>query len=149
MSRNISIELQPKLSRYDNVYFLSHTIDPTNDSPDILKKYANRLKNEAGADLTKWNFVTGKKPELYRIAKSYLTYVSDEDEDENHQGMQFAHNSHFILIDSKGRIRSGFDSNNNVLGAYDGLDAQALKLLVRDVGVLVSETKRKERYYEK
>ena len=148
MSRNISIKLRPLL-RYDNVYFLSHTIDPTNDSPDILKKYANRLKHEAGADLSRWNFVTGDKEEIYRIAESYLTYASDEEVDNNHKGFQLAHSSNFILIDTKGRIRSGFDSNNNVFGAYDGLDSQSLKLLVRDVGMLVSETKRKARDCEK
>ena len=149
MSRNISIKLQSDLSKYDNVYFLSHTIDPTNDSPDILKKYANRFKNEAGADLSRWNFVTGDKEEIYRIAESYLTYASNEKGDNNHKGFQLAHSSNLILIDTKGRIRSGFDSNNNVFGAYDGLDAQSLKFLVRDVGTLVSETKRKERDYEK
>jgi len=142
MSRNVSIKLQRELSRYDNVYFLSHTINPQYDTPEVLREYANRYKNEAGADLSKWNFVTGKKSEIYKIAESYLTYVSDEKEDKNYERMQFAHSEHLVLIDSKGRIRSGFDLNNNVFGAYDGLDAKELKFLVRDVGMLVSEMKR-------
>ena len=136
MSDNIVLELQRELKEYNNVYYLSHTIDPDHDTPEVLKEYANRYKNEFGADLSKWNLVTGEKQEIYDIARSYLTYASDSESDENHLG--FAHSSSLLLIDGEGRIRSG------PIGSYDGTSADDVKQLIKDVKVLVSETKRKD-----
>ena len=38
--------LQGKLSKYDDILYLSHTIDPDYDTPEILKEYAERCQNE-------------------------------------------------------------------------------------------------------
>ena len=137
--------LQGKLSRYDDILFLSHTINPEYDTPRILKKYAKRYETELGADLSTWNFVTGDKHEIYEIAKSYLVHAS---ESSNPDDGGFIHQGHFVLVDTEGRIRCGYDSNGNPIGAYDGTDASSVKDLIVDVGVLVSETKRKARENE-
>ena len=133
--------LQGKLSRYNEIFYLSHTIDPSHDTPEILKKYATRYQNELGADLSTWNFVTGPKDDIYNIARSYLC-AAEESDDENSGG--FIHSSSFVLIDGEGRIRSGYDMNGNPIGAYDGTSVSSVKDLIVDVGVLVSETKRKK-----
>mgnify|MGYP006120308629 CR=1 FL=1 len=138
--------LQGKLSRYDNILYLSHTINPEYDTPKILKEYAKRYETELGADLSTWNFVTGDKHEIYEIAKSYLVHAS---ESSNPDDGGFIHQGHFVLVDTEGRIRCGYDSNGNPIGAYDGTDASSVKDLIVDVGVLVSETKRKARENEK
>ena len=52
------------------------------------------------------------------------------------------HPSVYVLIDSKGRIRSGYNENNKPIGFYDGTSASEIKQLVKDVGILDSETKR-------
>ena len=134
MSDNIVLELQKELKEYNNVYYLSHSIDPNYDTPEILKEYAGRYQNEYGVDLSKWNLVTGDKQEIYDIAKSYLTYASDSGGDENHEG--FAHSSALLLIDSEGRIRSG------PIGSYDGTSLDDVKQLIKDVKILVSESRR-------
>jgi len=138
--------LQGKLSRYDDILYLSHTIDTDYDTPEILKEYAERYQNELGADLSKWNFVTGKKDEIYSIARSYLCAAEESDQEDTGG---FIHSTSFILIDKEGKIRSGFDSYGNPIGVYDGTSISSIKELIVDVGVLVSETKRKERDYEK
>ena len=138
--------LQGKLSRYDNILYLSHTINPEYDTPEILKEYAKRYERELGADLSTWNFVTGDKDEIYEIAKSYLCSASESD-DENTGG--YIHSGFFVLVDTEGKIRCGYDSNGNPIGAYDGTSDPSVKDLIVDVGVLVSETKRKARENEK
>ena len=138
--------LQGKLSRYDNILYLSHTINPEYDTPEILKDYAKRYETELGADLSTWNFVTGDKDEIYEIAKSYLVYASASS---NPDDGGFIHQGHFVLVDTEGKIRCGYDSNGNPIGAYDGVSVSSVKDLIVDVGVLVSETKRKARENEK
>jgi len=138
--------LQGKLSKYDNILYLSHTINPEYDTPKILKEYAKRYETELAADLSTWNFVTGDKHEIYEIAKSYLVHAS---ESSNPDDGGFIHQGHFVLVDTQGRIRCGYDSNGNPIGAYDGTSLSSVKDLIVDVGVLVSETKRKARENEK
>jgi len=146
MSRNMAWLLQRKLSRYDDILYLSHTINPEYDTPEILKAYATQYEKQLGADLSTWNFVTGDKEEIYEIAKSYLCSAS-ESEEEDSGG--YIHSGFFVLIDTEGKIRCGYDSNGNPIGAYDGTSASSVKDLIVDVGVLVSETKRKSRENEK
>ncbi|MGY8987265.1 MAG: SCO family protein [Flavobacteriales bacterium] len=138
--------LQGKLSRYDDILFLSHSINPEYDTPEVLKSYATQYEKKLGADLSTWNFVTGDKEEIYEIAKSYLCSAA-ESEEEDSGG--YIHSGFFVLIDTEGKIRCGYDSNGNPIGAYDGTSVSSVKDLIVDVGVLVSETKRKARENEK
>ena len=52
------------------------------------------------------------------------------------------HSEYFVLIDKKGRVRSGIDKNNNVVGVYDGTNDSQMKDLINDVKVLMAEYKR-------
>ena len=56
MTYNMRI-VQQRLSVYPNIKFLSHSIDPKNDTPERLLDYANEMR----ANLMNWNFVTGRK----------------------------------------------------------------------------------------
>ena len=52
------------------VYFLSITVDPERDTPEVLKRYAEAYKaNPAG-----WAFLTGTKAEIRDVAKGYGIY---------------------------------------------------------------------------
>jgi len=128
--------VQDKLSVYPNIKFLSHTVNPENDSPEKLFEYANNMQ----ADLTNWNFVTGNKDEIYNIAGSYFVNVS---EDTLAPG-GFLHSEYFVLIDKEGKVRSGIDINGNPYGAYDGTNDSEIKTLVKDIRVLMAEYKKKE-----
>jgi protein SCO1/2 len=54
----------------------------------------------------------------------------------------FLHSEYFILIDKQGRVRSGIDQLNNVVGVYDGTNDAQMKDLINDVKVLMAEYKR-------
>jgi protein SCO1/2 len=55
----------------EKVYFVSITVDPQRDTPDVLKRYAEAYKvNPAG-----WAFLTGTRAEIRDVAKRYGIYA--------------------------------------------------------------------------
>lgn len=130
MTINMRI-IQDKLSKYPNIKFLSHTVNPNYDTPEILRQYATKMR----IDESNYNFVTGYKEEIYKIAESYFVNVS---EDELAPG-GFLHSEYLVIVDKEGRVRSGIDKNGNVLGVYDGTKDFVIKDLIKDVKVLLAE----------
>ena len=128
--------VQDKLSVYPNIKFLSHSVNPGYDTPEVLSEYASRMQ----VDLSNWNFVTGEKQQIYSIASSYFVNVT---EDELAPG-GFLHSEYFVLVDKEGNVRSGIDINGNPYGAYDGTNDAEMKTLVKDIRVLMAEYKQKE-----
>ncbi len=149
--------IQEKLKIYPHIKFLSHTVNPEYDTPNILKDYARRMRiNEKN-----FNFVTGEKQEIYDIALSYFVNVA---EDKIAPG-GFLHSEYLILIDKEGRIRSGYsnficsncqtsskkptiacDSCNkektlkgNPVGSYDGTQDFVIKDMIKDIKTLIAE----------
>ena len=138
MTRNMSY-LQDKLSVYPNVRFLSHTVDPYNDTPEKLSNYVRLMQQKnISIDLTNWDFVTGEKDKLYESAANYFVNASVD----SLAPGGFLHSEYFILIDKQGRVRSGIDINGNVVGAYDGTNEVQMKDLINDINVLMAEYKR-------
>lgn len=121
MTKNMHI-LQEKLVDLPEVKLLSFSVTPQIDSVAQLKRYA--LKNKV--DDTRWNLVTGKKKEIYELArKSYLVVKDDGD------GGPFdmIHTENFVLVDKQKRIR----------GFYDGTQTEAMDDILHDIELLVSE----------
>ena len=138
MTRNMSY-LQDKLSVYPNIRFLSHTVDPYNDTPEKLRNYVRLMQQKnVSIDLTNWDFVTGEKDKLYESAANYFVNASVD----SLAPGGFLHSEYFILIDKQGRVRSGIDINGNVVGAYDGTSEVQMKDLINDINVLMAEYKR-------
>lgn len=101
----------------ENVSFVSFTVDPDTDTPEVLKDYAARFK----ADPKKWAFVTGSKPELRRLSKDTF-FLGDV-------GGPLEHSTRFVLMDKRSRIR----------GFYDTTDPSALPDLKRHIEELRDE----------
>ena len=138
MTRNMSY-LQDKLSVFPNIRFLSHTVDPVNDTPDKLKSYVNVMQQKnININLSNWDFVTGDKDKLYESAANYFVNASVD----SLAPGGFLHSEYFILIDKQGRVRSGIDKNGNAVGAYDGTNEVQMKDLINDINVLMAEYKR-------
>ena len=138
MTKNMAY-LQKKLSVYPNIRFLSHTVDPSNDSPEKFISYIDEMRQKnILIDLGNWDFVTGNRDTIYEIAKSYFVNVSSD----SLAPGGFLHSEYFILIDREGRVRSGSDKNGNVLGVYDGTNDARMKDLINDIKVLMAEYKR-------
>ena len=149
--------IQHELSKYPNIKFLSHTVNPNYDTPEILKQYATKMR----IDESNFNFVTGDKEEIYKMAASYFVNAS---EDELAPG-GFLHSEYLVIVDKEGRVRSGYSnftcskcgqtSKNsklscsncnekytyvgNPVGSYDGTKDFVIKDLIKDVKVLLAE----------
>jgi protein SCO1/2 len=111
----------------DDLALVSFTVDPGHDTPEVLRRYAERAGAGPG-----WLFATGERDALYRLAihgfKLGVEEVPPEDQGAGGDG-PFLHSSHFVLVDALGRIR----------GYYDSTDDEALRRLRRDVAAVQAE----------
>jgi protein SCO1/2 len=92
---------------------------PEVDSVPVLRAYASRYHARAG----KWDFVTGKKQDLYRLARQGYSLAQDEGDGGEED---FVHTQMLALVDPKGYIR----------GYYDGTDEAEIQRLIRDCRLL-------------
>lgn len=84
----------------DDFLIVSHTVDPENDTPDILKTYA---ENTGIAD-SKWQFLTAPEAIIKKHAKQYMTNFKP-----NKDGTDFYHSSYVALLDKKRMIRGFYN----------------------------------------
>ena len=111
--------VQQRLEAQPNVRFVSFSVDPANDTPEVLRAYAEAHD----ADLSSWHFLTGET-EAVRAAVVEGLHVGMG---ERQPSGDILHGTHFVLVDANGRIR-GYYRNDR-----EGLDD-----LVRDVGRLAN-----------
>ncbi|MBK5209623.1 MAG: SCO family protein [Flavobacteriaceae bacterium] len=110
----------------------SFSINPKNDTPEILKEYAK----VHGATLKNWNFLTGEQDKIYELANTGFTLYAGEDS--NAEG-GFEHSGMFALVDKKGNIRSRLDKYGNPIAFYDGLDPKGVQQIKEDIKILLKE----------
>ncbi|MFN5794218.1 MAG: SCO family protein [Bacteroidota bacterium] len=111
-----------EFSENKKVKFLSHTVNPENDSVNVLYDYAKA--HHANAE--QWHFVTGDKKQLYNMAReSYLLNAEIGDGGPN----DFIHTQNFALI----------DTHKNIRGFYDGTDKKDVQRLIKDIKTLLKE----------
>lgn len=111
----------------NKVILLSHTVSPEVDSAQVLFNYAEAY----GADHDKWQFLTGEKEELYRMARHNYLVVPDHHDPSIEHGSEadFIHTENVVLIDAKKKIR----------GFYDGISSKDIDRLMKDINYLLSE----------
>lgn len=85
--------LQRSFEGDERVQFVSVTVDPETDTPEVLNKYAERYE----ADNEQWHFLTGDLDDIHALATQNFK-VGSLDEPINHS-------SRFILVDATGFIR--------------------------------------------
>ena len=110
----------------------SFSINPKNDTPEILKEYAKTH----GATLKNWNFLTGEQDKIYELANTGFTLYAGEDS--SAEG-GFEHSGMFALVDKKGNIRSRLDESGNPIAFYDGLDPKGVQQIKEDIKILLKE----------
>jgi protein SCO1/2 len=111
-----------KFAEDDRVRILSHTIDPEYDGVRVLKDYAKKLNITS----PRWNLVTGKKSDIYRLGeKSYMVTAQEDAKEEG----GFVHSGAFILV----------DQNRHVRGIYDGTKEEDVNHLIEDMTLLLKE----------
>jgi protein SCO1/2 len=151
--------LQQAFAAVDEVRFVSITIDPAYDTPEMLAQYARNF----GADPQRWFFLTGDKKTIYRLAQEgfHLGVVDPSDARSTSAVSVFSrarrivrlplevlkprrawahhtedgalrairHSARFVLVDRQGWIR----------GYYDGREDSAVRRLRRHVELLLQE----------
>src|SRR5438552_4595463 len=121
MISNRMSELQEPLKNTD-VHLVSFTVDPTKDTPPVLRSYAEKL----GAEPGRWDFLTGPQSTIYKLSRNgFKLAVSDGSEE---KGLP-VHSTRMILVDRHGAIR----------GYYDAAEADAVTKLVADASHLLRE----------
>lgn len=124
-------QVQDRFIGYEDIYYLSFTVDPEHDSVEVLKAY----EKEIGAVNGRWYFLTGEKSEIYKTAKDFFLNAMEDAAAEG----GFLHSEQLVLVDWEGRIRSRRDDNGNLLAVYDGLSADEIGKLKDDIKVLIAE----------
>ena len=93
-----------------DIKFVSFTVDPTRDTPEVLQKYAQRYQAEPGV----WYFLTGSQADLHNLARNVFL-LGDVNGD-------LQHSTRFVLIDKHSRVR----------GYYLTSDDDAIPRLIAD-----------------
>jgi len=120
-------ELVKKFREETEVQFISLSVDPERDTPEVLSKYAARYE----ADPKAWAFLTGDKKEVYSfIQKQFFLGVTDIPPAEREAADQtVSHSTKFVLVDRHLRLR----------GFYETLDQGQVERLVKDIPILLKE----------
>ncbi len=128
---------------------VSHTCMPETDSVPLLKAYEARMINgtlikkddgsfkvvnqasDSGKPVINpnWNFVTGDKAELYKLARQGYKIDNGKPDSTQRVEDQFIHTQFFALVDRYGRVR----------GIYDGLIEEDVQKLMKDIPGLLKE----------
>ena len=136
MNKNMKI-LDDHYGERQDFGIASFTIDPENDTPHVLKQYAE----DYGVKSQNWHFLTDKKSTVYELANSGFSIFA---------GINpavaggFEHQGYFALVDKNGYIRSRVDRFDNPIVYYSGLDRedqqiQGVDMLLQDIELLLKE----------
>ncbi len=121
----------------DDFGIASFTIDPQTDTPERLKRYAERYEVFS----PNWHFLTGDKEQVFQLAnKGFNIFTSINPK----VAGGFEHQGYFALIDKKGYIRSRADSFGNPIVYYLGIDEegvlqQGTQMLLEDIEKLLND----------
>ena len=96
-----------KEEELEDVEFVSFSVDPTIDSPQVLKEYGELFH----VDFNSWNFLTGySQEEIETFAmESFKTIVKKPEE-----GDQVIHQTYFFLVDQEGQIMKSYSGLNDI-----------------------------------
>ena len=104
------------------VAFVSFTVDPANDTPEVLARYAANFKADA-----RWRFVTGPQKDLYTLSTDGFKLAAMEvpaaQQKPGEGDGPFLHSAKFVLVDGGGEIR----------GYYDSTDEDEMRKLAADI----------------
>lgn len=101
--------LQTRLADVPSANFVSVSVDPRNDTPEVIKAYMT--KN--GLDERNWRFVTGEEEAIRQVVVDGFR-VGMGDEGSAAQGADdIMHSNAFVLVDDEAQIRGYYRANND------------------------------------
>lgn len=142
MNRNL-VEIQNNFEGFENFGIASFTINPENDTQEVLKEYATKY----GVTNPNWHFMTGNEDLIYDLANQGFNLYAAKD---GEAAGGFEHSGNFALIDKKGFIRSRTDAYGNPKIYYKGIisedekydedgDEEEISMLKEDIRKLLKE----------
>jgi len=126
------VEIQNEFFGNPNFGIASVSINPENDTPEVLKKHAADLKVSS----KNWHFLTGDKDYIFNLANKGFNIYAGENSQVNGG---FEHSGLFALIDKNGKIRCRKDANGNPILYYDGLEKAGVTAIKEDIKKLLEE----------
>jgi protein SCO1/2 len=114
-------DLQKPLEKTD-VRLVSFSVDPEKDTPQVLRRYGERLRAESG----RWDFLTGPKSAIYKLSHDGFKLAISDGGDT--KGIP-VHSTRMVLVDRHGQIR----------GYYDATEPEAMTKLLADTNHLLRE----------
>lgn len=102
------------------VLFVSFTVDPDHDTPEVLARYAR----EHGADPARWRFLRIEKEGLRRLVREGFKLAVEDGGPGAAEPI--LHSTRFVLVDTAGVIRGYYDSDEPGAMAALASDARSL-----------------------
>ncbi|HYO75162.1 MAG TPA: SCO family protein [Thermoanaerobaculia bacterium] len=113
--------LTGKIDKDAPVRFVSITVDPVRDTPQVLANYAKRVRNDA-----RWTFLTGDRNAIVDLSVKGFKLAAG---DPMPGGEALLHSSKFAVADKHGVIRA----------YYDAADGQVPEQVASAVATLLDE----------
>lgn len=102
--------------------FLSFTVDPENDTPEVLRKFAAQYQ----ADTRTWTFLTGDNAVIRAAAEQGFKIGVDGSPRPGAEHLGITHGTHLVLLDGSRTIR----------GYYQSSEPAKLQQLLEDAAAL-------------
>ena len=85
----------------ERVHFVSFSIDPQRDTPEVLARYANEI---GGAEVSeRWHLLTGQSAaQMKQFAADFKLAVGED----------WGHSTIFLLVDAKGNVRASVGNDD-------------------------------------
>ncbi len=108
-----------KKEKLEDVEIVSFSVDPTVDTPDVLKQYGQKFN----ADFSNWSFLTGYTQEEIEkfVLENFKALVKKPE-----AGDQVIHGTDFYLVDQNGDMRK----------YYTGLKEVPFEQIIEDIKAL-------------
>lgn len=116
--RNELIKIGKDFENRKDFLMISHTIDPDNDTVEVLKNYFE----STGISGKKWQFIRTSLSKTHEQAGRYMTAFKP-----NADGSDFFHSSYVSLV----------DKDQNIRGFYDVLIPDEVIRLKNDIKILL------------
>ena len=114
--------LTKRIDKDAAVRFVSITVDPQRDTPEVLRAYANRFRNDP-----RWIFVTGNREDIIRLSVEGFKLAAGGTQQTLAEPL--LHSSKFAVADKDGVIRE----------YYGGTDGDAPEHVAQTVRELLAE----------
>jgi protein SCO1 len=89
---------------------VSFSVDPENDTPEVLTAYARRYE----AELASWRFLTGDLEVVRRTSERGFKLALDGKPTPGADHLGLFHGSHLVLVDARGQIRGYYRTSEDV-----------------------------------